>query len=238
MGGILRWIVVALIVLAAVFAAGPSLVWLPIPLFGLGLMLLIPAFVLCVLLSPIVVVALIVKALLTRPRAQLQRAAPSSLPNELAVDRAPKQPTPSQDAGPLGKILAEAESKVDAMRTNARRIPKPAVRAQALEICAIVDRILAILPETADERHARDIVTRYFAPAETILSRYARLATRGVVSAGPALARVEDEDLPLIERKLSDLYDRLHRGDLIDLEVAREMLDFDFATAGPTTARA
>lgn len=133
----------------------------------------------------------------------------------------------------LTALIADGEAKVDAMRAQARRIAKPDVRDRALAICASADRILGALDDFPSERQlARDFVDRYLTPAEAIVSRYTRLSGRGVSSAEPTLVKVETEDLPLLDAKLAELYDRLHRGDLIDLEVAREMLALDFADAG------
>jgi hypothetical protein len=136
-------------------------------------------------------------------------------------------------------LITVGETKVDAMRAQARRIGKPDVRDRALAICASADRILGALGEVpAEGQLARDFVDRYLTPAEAIVSRYARLSSRGISTAEPTLVKVETEDLPLLDAKMRELYDRLHRGDLIDLEVAREMLALDFADADAGTGAA
>jgi hypothetical protein len=236
MGNAGRWILGALFCFVFVLIAGPTIWWWPLPFLGLGILLFIPIFGILLLLSPFLVVAAILKAVFGR---NVSRDKTVAVPPPAKRSPGQRRPSPgtTRGTGEWGKLMAEAEAKVDAMRTFARRMPKPATRAHALEICAIADRVLTVLQESRDERLARDVVTRYLTPAETIFTRYARLATREVAAAGPALTRVEEEDLPLIERKLSDLYDRLHRGDLIDLEVAREMLAFDFAAANSSMAR-
>lgn len=95
------------------------------------------------------------------------------------------------------------------------------------------DRLLTVLAENPQERWlTHDFPTRYLTPAEAIVTRSTRLATRGVASVEPTLARIEQDDLSLLDPKFRERYDRLHRGDLIDLEVARELLQLDFATAG------
>jgi hypothetical protein len=140
-----------------------------------------------------------------------------------------------QEQQPVGlrQLILDGETKVDGMRAQARRIGKPDVRDRALAICASADRILGVLGEVpAEGQLARDFVDRYLTPAEAIVSRYARLSSRGISTAEPTLVKVETEDLPLLDAKMRELYDRLHRGDLIDLEVAREMLALDFGDAG------
>jgi hypothetical protein len=203
---------------------GSGIWWLPLSLLGVSMVILIPIIGLLVICSPLIAIVLVVRGLLSR--------ATGSHPTRPVAPVA--QPAPA--LSPKYRLIIEAEAKVDQMRAHARRIRKPAVRAQTLEICALADRVLAILPEAADETAVRDILNRYFSPAESIISRYATLMTREVASAAATLRQVETEDLPLIERQLHDLYDRLNRGELIDLEVAREMLRFDFPTAPLTTA--
>lgn len=230
--------VVALMLFVLLVMSGLGTWWMPWPFLGLGAVLLAPVFGLLVLFAPFVVLFAIAKAVFSKSSPSSRTRKPSPSPVASRHQTPPAMPESGRAPDAMGVLIGDGEAKVDAMRRCARRIPKPDVRAQALAICAAADQVLAVLPETGDEGLARDVVSRYLAPAETIFSRYARLATRGVAAAEPALARVEDEDLPFIERKLADLYERLHRGDLIDLEVAREMLAFDFATAHPPSTRA
>jgi hypothetical protein len=204
---------------------GSGLWWLPLSLLGVSLALLVPVVGLLVVFSPLIAVVLVARGLLSRLSATTTKRTVAPQPAAAPVTEA----RPSLTRKDL--LIADGEAKVDLMRTHARRISKPAVRAQALEICALADRVLAILPEAGDEQTARDVIERYLGPAEAIISRYARLITRDVSSAAATLRQVETDDLPLIERQLHALYDRLNRGDLIDLEVAREMLQFDFPTA-------
>ena len=130
-------------------------------------------------------------------------------------------------------IAERASDLIDGMRRSARQIAKPAVRAQALDVCAAADRVLSAIGENPEEvALARDFVSRYLSPASTIMGDYARLASRNIASAEPTLQRVEDHDLPILEKKLSEVHDRLHRGSLIDLQVAREMLSLDVSDWG------
>lgn len=138
-------------------------------------------------------------------------------------------PPPAPAATPeIGEILRQGTALVDAMRGNARQIPKPAVRQQALALCASADRVISAIGENPDEAAlARDFLDRYLAPANKIVDDYARLASRNVASAQPTLTQVEEHDLPQLTSKFDELYDRLHRGSLIDLQAAREMLSLD-----------
>ena len=132
----------------------------------------------------------------------------------------------------MQQVTDRASALVDTMRASARRIPDPDVRRQALDACAASDQALAAIMEHPEEMPlARDFVNRFLEPASKIMSDYSSLANRNVPSARATLTQVEQHDLPLITRKANDLYDRLHRGALIDLEVAREMLTLDIPDA-------
>jgi hypothetical protein len=153
--------------------------------------------------------------------------------SEQVEKRVTKPPTAppaprSKPASEIDAITAEATELIDGMRQSARHIQKPGVRTRALEVCAAADRVLSAIGDNPGELAlARDFVGRYLTPASTILNDYARLASRNIAAAQPTLERVEEHDLPLLEEKLNEVHDRLHRGSLIDLQVAREMLSLD-----------
>jgi hypothetical protein len=133
----------------------------------------------------------------------------------------------------IDQITGRAATIIDGMRASARQIPKADVRRQALDVCAASDQVLSAIADNPSEvALARDFLNRYLTPASTIVSDYSRLASRNVPSASATLAKVEEHDLPLLTTKMHELYDRLHRGNLIDLEVAREMLSLDVADWG------
>ena len=130
----------------------------------------------------------------------------------------------------LREITTQASELIDRMRTSARQIPNPEARREALSACAASDQVLSALIDHPDELPiARDFLHRFLEPASTVITDYARLANRNVPSARDTLEAVETHDLPMITRRANDVYDRLHRGTLIDLEVAREMLTLDMA---------
>jgi hypothetical protein len=105
-----------------------------------------------------------------------------------------------------------------------------------LAVAAFVG-VALLAPGGGRATEARAVVERYLLPSRRLLTQYARLAGRGVASAGPAIAKIEENDLPLLDRKLRELYEGLHRGDVIDLEVASEMLEFDLAGVEPASPR-
>ncbi|HWV24806.1 MAG TPA: 5-bromo-4-chloroindolyl phosphate hydrolysis family protein, partial [Thermomicrobiales bacterium] len=145
---------------------------------------------------------------------------------------APASDVPPGDRRDMQEVMAQASGLVDTMRASARKIPDPDVRRTALDACASADQALGAVMEHPEELPlARDFVNRFLVPASTVVSDYSRLANRNVPSARETLAKVERQDLPLITRKANELYDRLHRGTLIDLEVAREMLTRDVPDA-------
>jgi hypothetical protein len=130
----------------------------------------------------------------------------------------------------LREITDRAAALIDRMRASARQIPTADPRREALDACAASDRVLSAIADHPDELPlARDFADRFLQPASAVIGDYARLANRNVPSARVTLEAVETHDLPLITRKADELYDRLHRGTLIDLQVAREMLTLDMA---------
>jgi hypothetical protein len=139
-------------------------------------------------------------------------------------------PVSTADRDELRQIMDRASALIDQMRASARQIPRADPRREALDACASADQVLAAIADHPDELPlARDFVDRFLQPASVVIGDYARLANRNVPSARETLAAVESHDLPLITRKADELYDRLHRGTLIDLQVAREMLTLDMA---------
>lgn len=128
------------------------------------------------------------------------------------------------------QVIEHSTQLIDQMRSASRRIPNQDVRRQALALCGSADQVLSVIEETPGEQVlARDFLNRYLTPASSIISDYSRLANRKVASARPTLEKVETHDIPLLSAKIDELHDRLHRGSLIDLEVAREMLSLDLA---------
>jgi hypothetical protein len=160
------------------------------------------------------------------------RGKPASAPT---VSPRPGPPATSAD---IREMIARGIDQVAGLRRTALNISQPAARAQVLRICATADNILAVLAEEGREpRIAHEFLDRYLTPATTIVTQYARLSSRGVASAHEALDHVETHDLPLIEEKMGELYERIHRGDVIDLQVASEMLEMGLMDRSPMKDR-
>jgi hypothetical protein len=147
----------------------------------------------------------------------------------LGEPRPARMPEPSPNMAHR-EVMGRSSALIDRMRQAARGIPKPEVRQQVLGLCASADLVLSAIDENPDEDMlAHNFFNRYLMPASTIITGYARLANRNVASARPTLEKVEAHDLNLLSAKIDEIYDRLHRGSLIDLEVAREMFRLDVA---------
>jgi hypothetical protein len=238
-GHLLIYLMFSLFFIFINFVTWSGTLWFFWPMVGWGMVLMLHSFAVYGPEGPLELVDLLrfwtARALPPPPPMPPAPAPPMSRQrSDRTEETARSQPTPP---AAVGRLIAEGETKVDAMRAQARRIPKVDVRDRALDVCASADRILAALAEKPSEGQlASDFVARYLTPAEAIISRYTRLVTRGVGSAEPTLTRVEEADLPLLDGKFKELYERLHRGDLIDLEVAREMLALDFAAAEGSTS--
>lgn len=166
-----------------------------------------------------------------------ERALAERLMSWRSKDRAAERQAPvsSASTGTRGRsgseveqLMAHASGLIDRMRESARRIPKPEVRREALDACAASDQVLAAISEHPDELPlARDFVNRFLEPSASVIGEYSRLASRNVPSARETLEQIERRDLPLITRRANGVYDRMHRGTLIDLEVARDMLTLE-----------
>jgi hypothetical protein len=131
--------------------------------------------------------------------------------------------------------IESVEQRVQRLWRIARQIPVAAVREQAFRICAAADRIAEVM--VADRTDARTVAwfgERLLAPTESLLAGYLRLAGRGIAGADATLRRIEEQNLPQIESRLDTLYQQLHRGDVIDLAVASEMLELELDDAPPS----
>ncbi|HEV2528439.1 MAG TPA: hypothetical protein VGT61_08340 [Thermomicrobiales bacterium] len=116
------------------------------------------------------------------------------------------------------------------MRATLPGIRDQAIRTRATNLVDDADRIVSSVRERGDAHMAEVFNDRYLAPATTILSRYSRIAARDLTTARDAIQRVEQHDLPLLQTKFDEFYEQIHRGDLIDLEVASEMLAFELGS--------
>lgn len=134
--------------------------------------------------------------------------------------------------------FASVHDRIERVKEAAWLIADGPVRDQALRICEAADRIVATM--AADRTDAATVGwfdVQLLEPTESLLRRYARLSSRGVAGADDTLRRVEEHNLPLLESRFDALYDQLHRGEIIDLAVASEMLDLDPPELPPRTTR-
>lgn len=154
------------------------------------------------------------------------------LVNARPATPAPAGSTPA--AGATRYTAEEAEARIARLWRVARGIENPETQQKAFEVCAAADRVAeALAMDNAESQLVTWFIERYIEPTETLLGQYARLERRGVANAEPALRKVETEDLPLLQSRLDTLYQQLHRGDLVSLQVASEMLEFGLSEPPP-----
>lgn len=145
------------------------------------------------------------------------------------------------DAAFAATAFAAVHEHIEALRADTAQLPPGPVHDQALRICAAADRIAAAM---AADRANEELVTWFdsqlLTPATTLLGSYIKLSSRGVSGAEETLRHVEEQDLPLLESRFDTLYTQMHRGEIIDLAVASEMLGMappDLPSSTPASKR-
>lgn len=160
----------------------------------------------------------------------LQSATTSSAPASVSpsTDPAARRITKANAAPFAATAFAAVHERIEDLRDISHQIPEGPVREQADRICAAADRIVAVM---AADRASEELVswfdTQLLTPTTSLLGSYVRLAGRRVAGAEETLRRVEEQNLPLLESRFDALYTQLHRGEIIDLAVASEMLELD-----------
>jgi hypothetical protein len=135
-------------------------------------------------------------------------------------------------ASEIEELLARGRAALVRMRESSRMIPDPDVRNQAFATCEASEQVLDAIEEHPDEVPlARDFVHRFLEPAGKLIGDYARLARRNVPSAQEMLRDIERVDFPQLTARATAMFDRVHRGTIIDLAVAREMMALDLSDA-------
>lgn len=128
-------------------------------------------------------------------------------------------------AGELEKIVMAGLNKVDEMRAIGRHMSTPSARRNALIAVSSIENTLLALENQVDELPlAREFSGSFLEPAHKIFVEYDRLSRRDIQSAKALLQDVEQKDLPRITERAEQVHERVHRGTMIDLQVAREML--------------
>lgn len=135
----------------------------------------------------------------------------------------------------LFQIITRDLKMVDEMRGIARQMQTPSARRNGLEAVNSIENTLIALEGQTDELPlAREFSGAFVEPAYRIFVEYDRLSRRDIQSAKSVLQQVEMEDLPRITERAAQVHERVHRGTLIDLEVAREMLNLSDNNRVPT----
>ncbi|MCO5226816.1 MAG: 2TM domain-containing protein [Thermomicrobiales bacterium] len=153
-----------------------------------------------------------------------------------AVEHAQSQPimpNPKKDPdeAELFKIITGDLRKVDEMRAIARNMQTASARRNGLEAVNSIENTLIALEDQVEELPlARDFSGAFVEPAYRIFVEYDRLSRRDIQAAKSVLQEVERNDLPRITERAAQVHERVHRGTLIDLEVAREMLHLSETT--------
>lgn len=130
--------------------------------------------------------------------------------------------------GELENIVLGGLDKVDEMRAIGRRMNTTSARRNAMNAVASIENTLLALENQVDELPlAREFSGTFLEPAHKIFVEYDRLSRREISSAKTLLEEVEQTDLPRITQRAEQLHERVHRGTIIDLQVAREMLHLD-----------
>lgn len=166
-------------------------------------------------------------------RAIVDRIDRSTKGNEEEEAVSPVRPAlqPIEKAPSLSEIetiIRRGQEVVDDMRSSVRRLPHGQPRRDAMTMVSKADDILLAIEEQPGEvLLARDFLNGLLIPVGKLLGDYSRLSLRDIPSAQPTLREVEENDFPALVKRLDAVYDRLHRGNLIDLEVAREMMALD-----------
>lgn len=137
-----------------------------------------------------------------------------------------RKPNLNTPEGELNAIVLESLAKVDQMRAIGRNMRTPSARRNSLiAVGAIENTLLALEGNTDELPLARDFAGSFIEPAHRIFVEYDRLSQRDIQSAKALLQQVEQHDLPRITERAEKVHERVHRGTMIDLQVAREMLN-------------
>ena len=208
------FIVTGLFLLTLNLLTSPADLWFYWPLFFWGWAVVIHALVTFGSEAP------------SRAAEALSSLVPGNLgPRRDSVD---KMTRTSTDLPFAAASFAFVHERIEQLKATAWQLPEGPVRDQVLRVAASAERIAGVMAaDRADATSVDRFNSHYLEPAVSLLTRYARLSGRGVAGAEETLRRVEEENLPHLESRLEDLYDRLHRGEIIELAATREMLDFD-----------
>jgi hypothetical protein len=141
-----------------------------------------------------------------------------------AANRRQAPPLPDPRAA-----LKECRARVAAIGQLVRdpslaKHPRREVRESARATYVLLARIVEALRLDENKRAAAPaVLEKYIAPTHELLREYVKLSSRGIETAEEELAAAESA-LPVIERRLDNLFNRLHEDDIISLAVINEMV--------------
>lgn len=134
---------------------------------------------------------------------------------------------PGVTRGQLDAAVAGFGERLDRITALAGQVAKPAVRRRLETLIATGGRVVThVREDPADLPVARPLLELYLDSAAQILDNYVRLSSRQVASAAEPLAKAEDEAIPLLEGKVTELYEQLQREEVVELTVDSELLEF------------
>lgn len=135
------------------------------------------------------------------------------------------------------RSLEQAKGDLQAIRQMVPRITSPEVRQTVRRIVDSAERLLVAIQEDEALPVAKPFAERITTPCAALLTEYIRLSGRGVVSAVPVLARIEQYDFELIQQEINQLYEEIHRRQVIDLAVQSEMIELNREISERSTPR-
>ena len=123
--------------------------------------------------------------------------------------------------------LAAMEQRLVRVTQLGGGVVKPDVRQRVDSLIATSGRVIAhVRQDPADLPVARPLLELYLDSTAGILTNYVHLSSRPVASAEEPLAKVETESVPLLEAKVTELYEQLQREEVVALSVDSELVEF------------
>ena len=130
----------------------------------------------------------------------------------------------TEPPGDAQLAFAAAQANLESVRKLESVIPDPDVRSQVSRIGDRVSRSLLAMEEDGMLAAAIPLNEHLLEPYVVLLGEYVRLSARDVRSAGDLLRRAETHDFPIIEVAMDSFYEKLNRGNIVDLATQAEML--------------
>lgn len=159
--------------------------------------------------------------------AGLGLAAVAYLGSRWALPDADPEVVPGLRRGAYEAGLAALREKVGRLEYEGSRLAEGPVRAQVGAVLTGAHRLVEhVAADPADLPRARPVLELYLDTTTDVVGRYRKLALRPNPENAEALQRVEAEVLPHVRQGVEDLETQLQHDDVVDLEVAAEMLTY------------